>query len=258
VSRILEQGNIFFFYRPRVRVDQVDDLSDVRNFSFLLKPDDRSLYRRVIVGRKRLPEPREHERNWAFVVDVTEDPSELREEIESEPKARPVGEGRYAIAEHDNHTHLVYLLELPRQPGRAQDVFRIRPEASYIIAVRNPHADAPSPAGLRPDQRAKYPPELMEYFGNRRFIAVVDRRLLDYEGAEMVLIGAAEDVSAELGIDLDPEEERLEDADPFRNLDLHPAEMPTEPLQERRLIWRAGAGAMLITRWVANGRPARG
>jgi hypothetical protein len=198
VTRILEQGDVFFFYRPRVRVAHVDDLSDVRNFFFLLKPDGRPLYRRVIVGRKRLPEPREHERNWAFVVDVTDAPGEPRKEIETDPEARPVGEGRYAIVEHNNHTHLAYVLELPREPGRAQDVFRIRPEASYIIAIRNPQADAPSPAGLRPDQRAKYPPELMEGFGNRRFIAVVDPRLLDYEGAEMVLIGAAEDVSAEL------------------------------------------------------------
>jgi hypothetical protein len=234
VSRILEQGDIFFFYRPRVRVDHVDQLSDVRNFSFLLKPDDRSLYRRVIVGRKRLPEPREHERNWAFVVEVTESPEELREDIELD--ARPVGEGRYAIVEHNDHTHLTYVLELPREPGRAQDVFRIRPEGSYIVAVRNPRADAPSPAGLRPGQRAQYPPELMEYFGNRRFIAVVDPRLLDYEGAEMVLIGAAEDVRAELGIELDPEEERVEDADLLRTLQLQPGDLPTEPLQDGPLI----------------------
>jgi hypothetical protein len=236
VTRILEEGDVSFFYRPRVRVDHVDALSDVRNFSFLLKRDDRPLYRRIIVGRKRLPEPREHERNWAFVVDVTDAPGELRKEVETEPDARPVGQGRYAIVEHNNHTHLTYVLELPREPGRAQDVFRIRPEASYIIAVRNPQADAPSPAGLRPGQRAKYPPGLMEHFGSRRFIAVNDPRLLDYEGAEMVLIGAAEDVSAELGVDLDPAEEALEEADLFRPLRIHPGEVPSEPLQEGRLI----------------------
>jgi hypothetical protein len=32
-------------------------------------------------------------------------------------EAGPAGEGRYAIVDHDGHTHLVYALELPQEPG---------------------------------------------------------------------------------------------------------------------------------------------
>ena len=193
MSRIIEQGDVFFFYRPRLGVEEVDDLVDVQRFFLILKPDRKRRFRRIILGRKRLPDPREHEREWAFVYEVDDDPAELREEIRGkvyetrtrgvrvEPAARPVGEGRYAIVDHEGHTHFAYVLELPEEPGAAQDLFRIRPEASYIVAVRNPAAEAPPGVGLRPAQRPGYPPELMKRFGNRRFIALDDPQFLDFE-----------------------------------------------------------------------------
>lgn len=247
MSRIIEQGDVFFFYRPRLGVEEVDDLVDVQRFFLILKPDRKRRFRRIILGRKRLPDPREHEREWAFVYEVDDDPAELREEIRGkvyetrtrgvrvEPAARPVGEGRYAIVDHEGHTHFAYVLELPEEPGAAQDLFRIRPEASYIVAVRNPAAEAPPGVGLRPAQRPGYPPELMERFGNRRFIALDDPQFLDIEGTELVLIGAADDPEAELGVRLDREQERLERADIFRRLRIRPDELPLEPLARGEL-----------------------
>jgi hypothetical protein len=247
VSRVVEHGDIAFFYRPRVGVEDVDELADVQRFLLVLAPERSPRQRTLVVGRKRLPDPREHERGWAFVADVTDDPAAVREELEGrayetrtrgirlQPPARPAGEGRYAIAEHDGHTHLAYVLELPRRPGPAQDAFRIRPEASYVVAVRNPRAPAPAGTGLSPRQRADYPPELLERFGERRFTPLDDPRLLDYEGAEIVLIGAAEDVEAELGIRLDPEDERVETADVLQRLRIRPGELPSEPLERGEL-----------------------
>jgi hypothetical protein len=247
MSRTVEQGDVFFFYRPRVGTGEVDELSDVQRFFFVLMPDGTQRYRRIVVGRKRLPDPREHERIWAFVAEVGDNPEALQGELRPEtyqtrtrgvrvqPEARPVGEGRYAIVEHDGHTHFAYVLELPREPGAAQEAFRIRPEASYIVAVRNPEAEAPPNAGLRPDQRPDYPPEVRERFGGRRFIALDDPGLLDYEGTELVLIGAAEDVEAELGVELEPRDVELEAADIFRRLRIRPGELPTEPIEEGQL-----------------------
>jgi hypothetical protein len=244
MSRVVERGDVFFFYRPRVGTDEVDTLEDVQRFFFVLTPEGTSRFRRIVVGQKRLPAPSRHERTWAFVAEVADDPAELRDDLEStsyetktrgvrvQPGARPAGEGRYAIADHGGHTHLAYVLELPRRPGEAQEALHIAPEASYIIAVRNPEAPAPAGAGLRSDKRARYPEELQRRFGGRRFIAVETPELLDYEGAEIVLIGAAEDATEELGIELTPEDEALETADIFRTLRLRPAELPTEPLEK--------------------------
>jgi hypothetical protein len=242
VSSVLETGEIFFFYRPRVGTTEVDKLEDVQRFFVVMKPDRRRRFRRIVVGAKKLPDPRAHERVWAFVAEVADSPDELRDDLEAttyetrtrgirvQPEARPVGEGRYAIADHDGHTHLVYVLELPPEPGPAQDAFNIRKDASYIVAVRNPEAPAPPGAGLDPRRRAAFPQELLDLFGGRRFIAVERPGLLDYEGAELVVIGAAEDAKGELGIELDPEQEALHDADIWRQLRLRPGELPVEPL----------------------------
>jgi hypothetical protein len=195
MSQILEWGDAHFLYRPRVGVEEVTGLDDVQRFFVILKPDGKRRYRRVFVGRKRLPDPRSHEREWAFVAEVTDDPEELRGKVEEEPRARLAGAGRYAIVDHDGHTHLAYALAEPRRPAPIQQELNVRPQASYVVAVRNPDAPAPRGAGLPEHRRAQYPPALRERFGGRRFIPADPPELLDYPGAELILIGAAEDAS---------------------------------------------------------------
>ena len=54
--------------------------------------------------------------------------------------------------------------------------------------------------------------------------------LLDYEGAQFLLISAAADVQKELGITLNAERESLESADVFTDLKLARSETTVEPL----------------------------
>jgi hypothetical protein len=248
MTEVLERGDIFFLYRRRVEEEQAEGLEEVQRFFLVLRPDGQERYRRIVVGRKRLPEPEEHERFWAFVDEVARDARDVREELERteyetrtrgkrvQPESRPAGEGRYALVDHDGHTHLAYALELPRRPGEPQEDLRIEEEASYVVAVKNPDAATPPGIGLRPSQRASLPPHLAERFRGRRFIPVDPPDFLDHEGVELVLIGAAEDASDELGIQLDPERERLETADVFRRLRLRRQEHATEPLEKGE--WR--------------------
>src|SRR3712207_6306426 len=37
--------------------------------------------------------------------------------VRVQPEARPVSEGRYAVTDHNGHTHRAHALELPREPG---------------------------------------------------------------------------------------------------------------------------------------------
>jgi hypothetical protein len=243
----LERGHIFFFYRPRVNRETVEGPEDVQRLSLVLLPRRRRVVRRLILGRKRLPEPEAHERFWGFVDEVADRPEDIEDQLDHEqyqtatrglrtqPAARPAGEGVYGIVRHDDHTHLAYQLELPRRPGEVQRELNIEPEASHIIAVKNP--EAPSPPGLgNPHRQVALPQALRERFAGRRFIAVDPPSLLDVAGIEFVLIGAAKDVDAELGIDLKPEGESLERADIFRQLKLEPEEHPVEPLLKGK--WR--------------------
>jgi hypothetical protein len=75
----------------------------------------------------------------------------------------------------------------------------------------------------------------MERFRGRRFAPVDDPRFLDQPGTEVLLIGAAEDVEGELGIELDPKHLELDTAAVFRTLRLRPDKLPVDPLERGEL-----------------------
>jgi hypothetical protein len=242
MARILEEGDIFFCYRPRLDVERVRGLADVQRFYVILKPSDKPVFRRMIIGRKRLPGIAEHERTWGFVDLVTDKPEEIEDELDpatydtstrgrrTEPPARPAGEGVYAVVDHDGHTHLAHALELPEKPGPVQAELNIGPEASLIVTVRNPDAPAPPRAGLPPGRRPDYPTALAEKFAGRRFTELNPPDFLDYPGTELVLIGAGSDVTRELGLSLHPRQETEQSADIFTQLGMEPDLHPLEPL----------------------------
>jgi hypothetical protein len=239
---ILENGDLWFFYSPRVRArgelpfeeeERVAGPRDVQRLHVVLKARG-GAYRRLLVGRKKMPEAN-RQRFWAEVERVSESAegvlSELRRfeyqtktrGVRVQPPARAAGEGVYAIARHGNHAHLAYRLEHPRTPGEVQRALRILPEASYIVAAFNP--EAPPRLGRKAAATGPLPRWAKERFGERKF-APLDPDLLDIEGIELVLIGASEDVEAELGIHLEPQRERL---DLLRDLHLDPGEHPIDP-----------------------------
>lgn len=196
MAEILERGDIFFLYRPKIETEEPHGLEDVQRFYMVLKPEGKELYRRIIIGRKRAPDVEDHERNWAFVDRVSTKAEDIDEDLHRfiyetatrgeryQPAARPAGEGVYALVRHDDHTHLAYELELPRRTGEVQQELAIKPKASYIIAVKNPEAGAPPGVGLPEEQEAEYPRRLQELFRGRRF-AEVEPAFLDREGTEL-------------------------------------------------------------------------
>lgn len=243
-SGILERGSIYFLYRPKVQKEQAKGARDVERFYMVLSPDGKGFYREIIIGQKTLPGIRQKERNWAFVKAVARQAKELEEEFgavaygtktrgEREiPAARPAGEGIYAIVRHDNHTHLAYSLELPEQPREVQHALHIPAEGSYIISIKNPEKSSPPKVGLKPDQKAGYPRKLLAAFHDRRFADADPPELLDYPGAELMLIGARENPEQELAIGMEPDKETAVSADVFADLKLNRKEHPVKPLFE--------------------------
>jgi hypothetical protein len=132
---------------------------------------------------------------------------------------------------HGDHTHLTYFIELPKRPGPVERDLNIRREASYIVAVRNPESPRPPEAGRGTGSRARFPRQLQERFAGRRFIPVDPVDFLNYEGAELILIGATENAEEELGVEFKPDDENAHTADALRDLKL-PREIAREPLFE--------------------------
>jgi hypothetical protein len=242
---VLERGHIYFFYRPRVDHEAAKSLDDVRRLYLVLSARRRArVYRLVIVAEKRLPSlDGEGDRtSWGFVEKVASRADAIEDELDAEtyetktrgtrhlPAARPAGEGVYAIVRHEDHTHLAHVLELPRKPGSVQHALNIPDEGSYVVSVKNPEAPSPPRVGLDESRKARFPKALLERFGGRRFISVDPPEFLDYEGAEILLIGATKDIHAELGIDLRPQHESEADAAIFRELKIERSLHPIEPL----------------------------
>lgn len=240
-TEVLEHGDIFFIYRPAVEEDDPQGLPDVQRFYVVLRPQGGGPTRLLVVGRKRLPDIGQHERNWGYVDMVSKDAGALEKELREnsystktrgerrQPAARPAGEGVYVITLEDGQMHLSYELELPEKPGDVQKDLNIAPKASFALSVKNPEAGQPRGAGLDRQEKADYPDTLQEVFRGRRF-AREDVRLLDYEGAEVLLVGARQDPEREYGLDLETEDEDYGSSDTVRRLRMIKDRHPVEPL----------------------------
>src|ERR671932_581662 len=246
-AQILEQGDIYFFYRPKKAAEEVKGIEDIRRFFMVTAPEGGQLYRLFVIGKKSLPEVRKtearsSERYWARVGGVFKDAAELTKELSSDEfrkgdAARPVGEGKYAIVKHhQNHTELAYILELPKEPGEAQKELGIEKEASYIISVINPKIPK-SPNLPTTEEPPKYPQEVLNEFNEtENFVSLSkDTKFIDYQNAQIILIGAREGIDViknETGIEI---KEEQSSADIFDKLKLRRELVPTRPLTEGKL-----------------------
>jgi hypothetical protein len=238
---VVEKGDIFFLFRPQVDEFAPSSLIDIRRFYLVLHPEGSDRFRLIAIGKKRLPGDDDLvERHWGFVDGVFNTPEELHQAASglsglkelAEENLRPAGEGVYALLLHGNHTHLAYVLELPPFPGEVQKAFNIQPEDRFVVAVKNPEAASPPGVGLELDRQADFPEELKARFKDRRWMPADPPQFLDYEGAELVLIGGRDDLGEDLGIDLVAQPEDAETAEIFRDLHLAKSARIIKPLFE--------------------------
>jgi hypothetical protein len=266
-AEILEQGDIYFFYRPKKDAEEVKGVEDIRRFFMVTAPESSrgdkknsnnksDLYRLFVIGKKSLPEVRKSEARasekfWARVDGIFKDANELTKVLLSDEfrrgdAARPVGEGKYAIVKHhQNHTELAYILEMPKQPGEAQKELGIEKEASYIVTVINPKKPVASSVvdgGAYPstEEIPMYPEELLKEFSdNDTFVPLSrDIRFLDYRNAQLILTAAREGrdvIKNDIGIEIIEEDETQQSADIFNKLKVRKDQVPIRPLTEGKL-----------------------
>lgn len=234
MTKIIEKGDIYFFYRNKVEVERARNLDDIQRLYLVMVPDDsEDKGRMFVVGKKRMPKMignKSDAQEWMMNV-MTDKPKKLGDELapkEYETKTQgerrisaafPAGEGRYALVQHDDHTALAYRLVQPEDPGEAQRVMQIRTEASYVISVRNPEVQV---KGF-PEENPDYPQSLKKLFADKRWIDISKPELLDYESAQFVLIGA-HDSLAEIDLEIPGK------PDLFRTLGLDKDKWPTAAL----------------------------
>ncbi|KAK1216625.1 hypothetical protein PQX77_020745 [Marasmius sp. AFHP31] len=196
-------------------------------------------FRLITVGKKKLPEAGSNgagkggkETFWATVAKVGDDLDSLERGLgektyetktrgtRHEEPARLVGRGGYAIVNNnpgvpsERETHLGYHISHPTEieESSVQSTLGAHKASSFILQVRNPLAPASGP-GQPGEGSAKYPDNIMKgVFGKGgkrgresyglRFASCETPELLDYEGAQLLLIaarGGEEGLEASLG-----------------------------------------------------------
>lgn len=195
----LEQGDIYFLYRPRVQTEKAHNLEDIQRLYLVLKGEQSSYYRLIIVGKKQLPSYGESQVEFAFVDAISKNSEGLASTLQAQryetktrgkrdlPAARPFAEGKYILLKDGSNSYLIYQLERPRKLGKPQEQFNLDYEGNWIISVKNPEAS--SEKGLTPEKKADFPKELLDRFQNRKFIPLDTPDYLNYPGAELLLIG---------------------------------------------------------------------
>jgi len=192
VVEVLERGDIAFFYRPVVQPAKAMSFrAGVQSFFALLSPGGRPLHRRLRIGRKRMPVAA-GERLWARIERVGSLDRVIADQLEPEhyhtktrghrfqPEARPLAQGCYAVVRHDDHCHLVYRIEHHEEDLDIPREVRVPDAASHLLLFESPPG-----AGAT-------------------WTVAGDPAYLDEEGAEIVLVGAADEPERELGIDILP------------------------------------------------------
>jgi hypothetical protein len=243
LSKIIERGNVYFLYRPKIGKFAPEGPEDIQRFYMVLKPNRKKIFRLMVVAQKKLPSSESDSRKyWGYVERIDRSPQEVKKDFagrvyatrtageRGQPSGRPVGEGVYALVLHKDHAHLVYSLNLPKNLGQVQKELNIKKEGNYIVSVINPKV--PPPDGfenLTKEQIATYPRQLQSLFGRRRFTTPVTADFLNYQGSALLLIAVNRDVSRELGIEVEPKEEDGQAAKVFKNLKLERAGYRTQP-----------------------------
>nr|MBS0020314.1 hypothetical protein [Gammaproteobacteria bacterium] len=138
----------------------------------------------------------------------------------------------HSVGRHGDHTHLAYALELPAEPGAVQRTLHIEEQASYVLSIKNPERTSAGHAGVGEKRRVRFPKHLQERFRERRFIPADPPDFLDHEGAEVLFIGAADDIPKQLGLSLEPQHETESTAEIFRELRMVKSRHPVKPLLE--------------------------
>jgi hypothetical protein len=202
-DNVMTQGAIEIRYRPAVDVESADDLVDVQELLLVLEQEGGPV-RLAEIGRKRLPPPDDDgaSPNWGHVRRVVEQRDQLDEVLDGwtyetrtqgtrhQSATRVAARGTWVIDGEARDTRLV----LGRQPElddrQLLDQLGIEETASYRINAKNPRAGGDT--GLDAEERARYPDDLQAAFDGNRWAGVDPIELLDHEGAEFLLIPAAD------------------------------------------------------------------
>jgi hypothetical protein len=83
-AHVLERGDIYFAYRPKVEAQVARGFEDVARLYMILSPHVKRSHRLIIIGEKHLPAVSGggDRKSWGFVEKVASRPEEVEDELD--------------------------------------------------------------------------------------------------------------------------------------------------------------------------------
>ncbi|KAI9799216.1 MAG: hypothetical protein M1825_004859 [Sarcosagium campestre] len=238
-SAILEKGIFYLFYRGRVGVQEPHGVQDVARTYLILRPmpHDARLgqntvgaqgdVRLLAIPKKKLPSS-QRDRFMIFVEKAASTIKDIKDNFVAgtdyttqtagdrhSPAATPAGEGVYSLTTTGRESHFAYILTRPSEMNEVQKDLGLRERGSFVVSAKNPQVGGPSYATL--STPAKYCDDIQEEFRGRGWMPL-QARMLDYENAQFLFIGEAQD---ELGkaVEEDPSDKKAEKDTPLEEME---------------------------------------
>jgi hypothetical protein len=137
VVEILEQGAVSFLAVPRSGGSPRGP-ADLEGLYVVLAPAGRRPLRRIVVGRRRLPDARRGQRFYAYVDRIASPAGRLTEDVRARHgglAGNLLGVGRYTLARHRGHVHLAYALARACARGALAEALGVSVAASFVLSV---------------------------------------------------------------------------------------------------------------------------
>ncbi|KAI9306619.1 hypothetical protein BJ944DRAFT_248057 [Cunninghamella echinulata] len=226
----LEHGHIYFFYRPKLDVNEKkeDSPNEAQHLFMLLIPHHEKSSKHkekrksslIVIGSKKLPLIKSHEKHWGSVVGASNDFNELLKDFKKHTystktrgertveAARILGIGAYSISHHQQkrNSYLSYILTDPDPPAQIQEDFNLEHEGTFAISVKNPKSNSGSGDHDNTRQSNKapnFPSWLQKELRDLSFLPITETTLfLNYADCQILLVGTRDSIGVdELGKD---------------------------------------------------------
>ncbi|GAB4849606.1 hypothetical protein Ancab_004401 [Ancistrocladus abbreviatus] len=221
--QIQERGEIFFFYRPKVNMEEARSSEDVQRLYMVLRPESGERP----VEQKQSPDSVKEGSKAAAEAELASHSVHQGEgggrgvqevNIEKEALFRLMVIGKKSLPDpHQKGTPYWGFVEMVT--AKIDDIRAALQGEEYDTSTRGRRHKAPSRAvgegiyqqpqqggggyrGIQNKRKAVFPAHLQGLFGNKRFCPADPPDLLNYEGCEFLLISASDDIEEELGLEL--------------------------------------------------------
>jgi hypothetical protein len=186
---VTDYGHLYIYFFPVVKYRNPSEYVEL-----IFAPQTESPIRRVLLQDVRLPDSSSirHHHVWGVVDRVYNRLADAESDVR-EDGGSLIADGPYSIIPEEDESFLAFEFAIHDMPPQVMSRMRLKPEGMYRLFVSHPGENRRLAL-----ERPEYSDEVIQLFGDRRRIPIVDRRLIDRVHAEFQLAAESQPIPREV------------------------------------------------------------